>query len=100
MEYLKKAPLSSASDRLLIQQTVSEILLDIERHRTEAIRRYSAKFDGWNPPLFRVSAAQISEAEEEVDSKLRAHIEFSRGWTGDRMSRRHDLPRRNLLREQ
>jgi sulfopropanediol 3-dehydrogenase len=78
MEYLKKAELNSASDRLQIQQTVSEILAEIERDGTKAIRRYSAKFDGWDPPSFRVSAAQIREAEECVDPKLRAQIEFSR----------------------
>ena len=77
MEYLKKAPPPSAVDRLQIQKTVSEILADIERDGTDAIRRYSAKFDGWDPPTFRVSSAQIREAEDRVDSKLRAQIEFS-----------------------
>jgi len=78
MEYLKKAPPPSASDRLQIQKTVTEILAEIERDGTDAIRRYSAKFDGWDPPSFRVSPAQIREAEEHVDSKLQAQIEFSR----------------------
>ena len=78
MEYLKKAPPPSGVDRLQIQKIVSEILADIERDGTDAIRRYSAKFDGWDPPSFRVSPAQIREAEDRVDSKLRAQIEFSR----------------------
>ena len=78
MEYLKKAPPPSGVDRLQIQKIVSEILTDIERDGTDAIRRYSAKFDGWDPPSFRVSPAQIREAEDRVDSKLRAQIEFSR----------------------
>jgi sulfopropanediol 3-dehydrogenase len=76
MEYLKKAPPASAGDRLEIQNTVSMILAEIERDGTDAIRRYSAKFDGWDPPSFRVLPAQISEAEERVDFKLRAQIEF------------------------
>jgi hypothetical protein len=78
MEYLKKAPPTSTVDRLEIRNTVSMILAEIERDGTDAIRRYSAKFDDWDPPSFRVSPAQISEAEERVDSKLRAQIEFSR----------------------
>jgi sulfopropanediol 3-dehydrogenase len=78
MEYLKKAPPSSATDRLQIQETVSQILGEIERDGTDAIRRYSAKFDGWDPPSFRVSPAQISEAAAHVDPELRAQIEFSR----------------------
>ncbi len=78
MEYLKKAPPPSVSDRRQIQNTVTEILADIERDGTDAIRRYSAKFDDWNPPSFRVSGDQIKAAAEKVDSKLRAQIEFSR----------------------
>ncbi len=78
MEYLKKAPPASTVDRLQIEKTVSEILTEIERDGTAAIRKYSAKFDGWNPPSFRVSSAQISEAEDCVDAKLRSQIEFSR----------------------
>lgn len=78
MEHLKKALPPSDADRFQIQETVSGILADVERNGTDAIRRYSAKFDGWNPPSFRVSPTQIREAEEQVDSKLKAQIEFSR----------------------
>jgi sulfopropanediol 3-dehydrogenase len=78
MEYLKKALPTSAVDRFQIQQTVSGILAEVERDGTDAIRRYSTKFDGWNPPSFRVSSSQIREAEERVDPKLKEQIEFSR----------------------
>lgn len=78
MEYLKKAAPSSSGDRQQIKETVSQILADIEREGTDAIRRYSAKYDEWNPPSFRVSSDQIREAEGLVDSTLRAQIEFSR----------------------
>jgi sulfopropanediol 3-dehydrogenase len=78
MEYLKKASTSSDLDRLQIEKTVSQILAEIEREGTDAIRRYSVKFDGWNPPSFRVSPAQISQAEEQVAAELQAQIEFSR----------------------
>jgi sulfopropanediol 3-dehydrogenase len=78
MEYLKKALPPSEADRFQVQETVSGILADIERDGTDAIRRYSTKFDGWNPPSFRVSPSQIREAEENVDPKLKEQIEFSR----------------------
>ena len=78
MEYLKKAFPPSDADRFQVQETVSGILADIERDGTDAIRRYSTKFDGWNPPSFRVSASQIREAEERVDPRLKEQIEFSR----------------------
>jgi sulfopropanediol 3-dehydrogenase len=78
MEYLKKASPPSALDHQQVQETVSQILAEIERDGTDAIRRYSAKFDGWDPPSFRVSSAQIREAEDRVDSNLQKQIEFSR----------------------
>jgi sulfopropanediol 3-dehydrogenase len=78
MEYLKKALPPSDADRFHIQETVSGILADVERDGTDAIRRYSTKFDGWNPPSFRVSPNQIRQAEERVDPKVKEQIEFSR----------------------
>jgi sulfopropanediol 3-dehydrogenase len=78
MEYLKKASPPSALDLRQVQETVTRILAEIEREGTHAIRRYSVKFDGWDPPSFLVSPAQISEAEGRVDSHLRAQVEFSR----------------------
>ena len=41
---------------------VSEMLLDLERNGMDAVRRYSRKFDEWDPPSFRLNAAQIEEA--------------------------------------
>lgn len=42
--------------------TVSEMLLDLERKGMDAVRRYSRKFDDWDPPSFRLAPAQIEEA--------------------------------------
>jgi sulfopropanediol 3-dehydrogenase len=78
MEYLKQASPPSALDRSEVQETVSKILDEIEREGTDAIRRYSAKFDNWSPPSFRISEAQISEAGERLDPQLKGQIEFSR----------------------
>ncbi len=39
---------------------VSEMLLDLEKNGLEAVRRYSAKFDDWNPPSFELSEAQVA----------------------------------------
>jgi len=78
MEYLKKAAPFSTGDRQQIQETVSRILGDIEREGTDAIRRYSSRYDDWNPASFRVSSDRIREAEGLVENTLRAQIEFSR----------------------
>jgi len=41
---------------------VSGMLLDLERDGMDAVRRYSRKFDDWDPPEFRLTSAQIEDA--------------------------------------
>ena len=41
---------------------VSEMLLDLEKNGLDAVRKYSTKFDDWNPPSFELSEAQVAEA--------------------------------------
>ena len=41
---------------------VSEILLDIERGGEDALRRYSRDLDGWDPPSFELTRAEIARA--------------------------------------
>ncbi len=41
---------------------VSEMLLDLERDGMDAMRRYSRKFDDWDPPSFRLTTSQIDDA--------------------------------------
>src|SRR5215813_6319470 len=45
---------------------VSEILIDLERHGMDAARRYSRKFDDWDPPDFRLSPSQIADAVSQL----------------------------------
>ena len=42
--------------------TVSAMLLELERDGMDAVRRYSRKFDDWDPPSFRLTDAQVAEA--------------------------------------
>jgi sulfopropanediol 3-dehydrogenase len=49
----------------------------VEREGIEAVRRYSERFDGWNPATFRVSEAEIDRATAAVPDELRAHIAFT-----------------------
>ena len=51
---------------------VSEILLDIERGGEDALRRYSRDLDGWDPPSFELTRAEIARAEQLVDDDLQA----------------------------
>src|SRR5258706_15661013 len=77
MEYLKRAEARLESDVSEVRRVVSEILLDVQKHGAEAVRRYSERFDRWNPPSFRVSSDDIASAKASVASDLAAHIDFA-----------------------
>jgi sulfopropanediol 3-dehydrogenase len=49
VEYLKKAEPIGEQVTQGIRDTVSRILLDVEKEGIAAIRRYSKQLDGWNP---------------------------------------------------
>jgi sulfopropanediol 3-dehydrogenase len=76
-EYLKHAPLYAAQASADVRRTVSEMLSTIERDGADAIRRYSAELDGWDPPSFIVDEAAITAAGDRVDGELREHIAFA-----------------------
>ncbi len=49
---------------------VSEMLLDLEKHGLDAVRRYSTKFDDWSPEDFELTPAQIDEAIAKLDAEV------------------------------
>jgi sulfopropanediol 3-dehydrogenase len=55
---------------------VSRMLLDIERRGIDAIRGYSEQFDGWSPPSFELSTAQIKETIAQVDPQVLADTRY------------------------
>jgi sulfopropanediol 3-dehydrogenase len=56
---------------------VSEMLLRIDRDGIDAVRAYSRELDGWDPPSFEVSAAQIRAAADACSDELRHAIAFA-----------------------
>jgi sulfopropanediol 3-dehydrogenase len=60
-----------------VTESVSRMLLDIERNGMRAIRKYSAALDGWNPLSFLVGEEEIERARCAVQPDLRAHISFA-----------------------
>ena len=56
MEYLKKPPPTPKAVAAEIKDTVSEIISAVETEGLAAVRRYSERFDHWNPKSFRVSS--------------------------------------------
>ncbi|MGH8252709.1 MAG: histidinol dehydrogenase, partial [Steroidobacteraceae bacterium] len=56
-----------------IRDTVSEILLAVQREGVAAVRRYSERFDGWSPPSFRVSIDEAVRQIDALDDELKGH---------------------------
>ena len=48
-------------------RVVTEMLLELERKGMDAVRAYSAKFDGWSPASFELSSGEISAAISSLD---------------------------------
>lgn len=57
-------------------RVVSDMLLDLEKNGMEAVRKYSAKFDNWNPDSFELDEKQINEAINRLDSQIIEDTEF------------------------
>jgi sulfopropanediol 3-dehydrogenase len=76
-EFLKRAaePPPGAGEE--VRRTVSEMLLEIERRGEAALREYSRRLDGWDPPSFVVGADQVGAASAELSDELKEHIAFA-----------------------
>ncbi len=51
-------------------RVVSKMLLDLERHGMDAVRKYSQQFDDWNPDSFELSGAEIAEAIKTLPQQV------------------------------
>lgn len=45
---------------------VSAMLLDLEENGMDAVRKYSRRFDDWNPASFRLNVSQVEQAIAEM----------------------------------
>lgn len=55
---------------------VSEMLLDLEKHGLDAVRRYSEKFDDWKPKNFELTAQEIKAAIAELPKEVIDDTDF------------------------
>ena len=74
---VKQAAPQTAAATQEIRDTVAQILADVEREGEAAVRRYSQRFDSWDPPSFIVSDDEIAAVAESLDGELRDHIAFA-----------------------
>jgi sulfopropanediol 3-dehydrogenase len=77
-EYLKKAaPRAPESDEA-VRRTVAEIIAAVRRDGDAAVRRHSQQLDGWSPPSFKLTPAEIEGAVARVPGEDRATIDYCR----------------------
>ena len=55
---------------------VSEMLLDLERNGMDAVRKYSAQFDQWNPKSFEPTTTEIQSGIDSLPAQVIADTDF------------------------
>ena len=77
-ETLKDATVKGAhgADNELAQR-VADLIADVEARGDAAVAEMSARFDGWSPESFRLSADEVAQVVAEVDPLTIADIEFA-----------------------
>ena len=58
---------------------VSEMLLDLEKNGMDAVRKYSRRFDDWDPEDFELSASEIEEAIGRLGPPVIEDTDFCQG---------------------
>jgi sulfopropanediol 3-dehydrogenase len=75
-EYLKKATMQSPEADEEVRRVVAEILRSVREAGDAAVRRHSERLDGWSPPSFRLTKAEIEEVASFVAPDDRARIDY------------------------
>ena len=60
-----------------INTIVDEILQDVKRSGDVAVKKYTKKFDGYDPDPMQVSEDQIKNAWHEIDDNLKSSLEVA-----------------------
>lgn len=78
-EYLKrgKPEAERAEDDARTRETVEGLLAGIEARGDAAVRELSAKFDGYEPQAFRLTASEIEAAMSQVSAREMEDIRFA-----------------------
>ncbi|MBI5585425.1 MAG: histidinol dehydrogenase [Deltaproteobacteria bacterium] len=75
-QYLKKAQERPEQDLRAVGDLVREVLDRVRRDGEAAVRFYSKKFDQWDPPGFRVSAAEVEKTVRSLSTLEKEDIDF------------------------
>ena len=55
---------------------ISELLIELEKDRMDAVRKYSIKFDNWDPKSFELSENEINQAISKCSEQLISDTDF------------------------
>lgn len=79
IRYLKhgRSADDAASDDAKVRATVEALLADIGQRGDAAVREYSAKFDQWSPPSFRLTKAEIEDCYRQLPQQAIDDIHFA-----------------------
>lgn len=81
-EYLKRAQAAVSGDPSEgadpeTRETVRRIIEDVQHRGEAAVREYSRRLDGWDPPSFRVHEEAVEKARRSLPETLVADIHFA-----------------------
>ena len=76
IKFIKKATKTPETDDLKTRSEVSKILDDIQKRKEVAIKELNKKFDNYEGEII-VSQERISDAEKQVDKKIKDDIKFA-----------------------
>jgi sulfopropanediol 3-dehydrogenase len=76
-QFLKRARAGAAQASQDVRDTVSAMLIDIERRGDAAIRDWSLRLDGWAPDSFVVGSREVDDAVAAIPDELKRHIAFA-----------------------
>ena len=68
---------AKADSSVQVRNTVEAILGDIAARGGAAVREYSAKFDRWSPPQFRLTADEIADCVRSIPASTIDDIKFA-----------------------
>ena len=70
-------PEQNSTDARKVQDVVAGILESIQARGDEALREYSARFDKWEPPSFRLDEREIERCLSRLDRRALDDIRFA-----------------------
>jgi sulfopropanediol 3-dehydrogenase len=76
-DYVKKAPPEAAADLAQVRDTVAAIIADVRARGLDAVRDHSRRFDGWDPPTFKVGPDEVERARAAIAPEVLASLDFA-----------------------